>query len=85
MRRSSAGSTTRSSDTICGTTRVLEPGDYQVWLRPITASEGDYRLDVERADPFTTDADLEPNDTVAGGPPHAREPRGRWDRARSPR
>ena len=47
----------------------LEPGDYQVWLRPITPSEGDYRLDVERADPFTTDADLEPNDTVLAARP----------------
>ena len=47
----------------------LEPGDYQVWLRPITPSEGDYRLDVERGDPFATDPDIEPNDTVLAARP----------------
>ena len=47
----------------------LEPGDYLVWLRPLTPSEQDYRLSVERGDPFTTDADLEPNDTVLAARP----------------
>ena len=41
----------------------LYPGDYLVWLRPLVPSEADYELGIERGDPFTTIADLEPNDT----------------------
>ena len=33
---------------------VLEPGDYEVWLRPATVSDASYSLTVHRADPFTS-------------------------------
>ncbi len=41
----------------------LYPGDYLIWLRPVVTSDADYDLGIERGDPFTTSADLEPNDT----------------------
>lgn len=47
----------------------LYPGDYSVWLRAVTPSDGQYRLSLERADPFITPADLEPNDTVSDARP----------------
>ena len=31
---------------------MLEPGDYEIWLRPDPVSESDYSLAVTRADPF---------------------------------
>ena len=33
---------------------VLQPGDYEVWLRPGTISDSTYSLEVRRLDPFTS-------------------------------
>lgn len=44
---------------------VLQPGDYEAWVLPLTPSTGRYTLALERDDPFTSRADLEPNDTQA--------------------
>jgi len=46
----------------------LGPGAYRVDLRAAPAGTGDYRLRVERLDPFAVSQDQEPNDT----PAHAR-------------
>ena len=32
---------------------ILEPGDHEVWLRPVTPSDATYSITVRRADPFT--------------------------------
>ncbi len=48
---------------------LLYPGDYAIWLRPVVTSDADYRLTLERGDPFTAEPDLEPNDTPADARP----------------
>ena len=45
---------------------MLEPGDYELWLRPGTVSASPYSLSVQRQDPFTPPA--------ASGPPIAALP-----------
>ena len=43
----------------------LPRGDYEVAVRPATTSEGDYRLRIERLDPFAVSIDQEPDDSAA--------------------
>ena len=47
----------------------LLPGDYNLRLTTDMPSEGTYHLALERRDPFTLPADLEPNDTAAQARP----------------
>ena len=43
---------------------LLEPGDYELWLRPATPSQSPYRLRIEREDPFAIREDQEPDDSA---------------------
>jgi hypothetical protein len=47
----------------------LPPGQYEVELRAGVASQGEYRLAIERLDPFAVSQDQEPNDTPARARP----------------
>ena len=48
---------------------LLQPGDYELWLRPITASKLPYQVLISREDPFALSADQEPNDSAAAARP----------------
>jgi Mg-chelatase subunit ChlD len=48
---------------------LLHPGEYTVLVRPVEPSGAEYRVALERRDPFTLPADLEPNDTPAQARP----------------
>ena len=45
------------------------PATTKIWLRPSVASDKQYRLKVDREDPFAVSIDQEPNDTVAQARP----------------
>ncbi|MEZ4596862.1 MAG: hypothetical protein R3C32_08470 [Chloroflexota bacterium] len=47
----------------------LQPGDYELWLRPETPSASSYRLTLTREDPFAMCQDQEPNGSPARAGP----------------
>ncbi len=48
---------------------LLQPGDYELWLRPTTPSKLSYKVLISREDPFALRADQEPNNSAAAAGP----------------
>ncbi len=48
---------------------LLQPGDYELWLRPASASKQPYQVLISREDSFALRADQEPNDSAAAAGP----------------